>query len=217
MCGVPSQMKTVFNEQNSLFNTLSNQAQQIFGATSTAFKNLISAFSPIVAAGPNQEGMTPAQLADQNAKIMTGVGTAYTHAKEAAGAAIGAQGGGNVVLPGGAAVAQQVGLASAAAQETAGEQEQMREKSREMGQERFFAAAKGMEEAPSMFGASTQAGEAASGAGGQASKTAGDIAQADNSWVQGVTGALGGIAGNVVSGGFKMLSTGSGKGGTQST
>ena len=54
------------------------------------------------------------------------------------------------------------------------------------------------------------AGGAAVTAGNAASNTANEIAAANNSWVQAVTGAAGGIAGDVVTGGMKNIGAGRG-------
>jgi hypothetical protein len=57
MCGASSSEKNIGNEQTQNFQTLQNEAGQVFGQSSQIFNQLNSAFSPILAAGPGQPGL----------------------------------------------------------------------------------------------------------------------------------------------------------------
>ena len=62
----------------------------------------------------------------------------------------------------------------------------------------MYLAQAGAEAAPSVFSGSTGAVNALTGSSSAAGNTANQIATQNNSWVQAVTGALGGIAGAAV-------------------
>ena len=74
----------------------------------------------------------------------------------------------------------------------------------------YNTAVAGLENAPNVFNASTSAENAATGAGTAAANTQNQISTQNNSWVQAVTGALGGIAGDTVTGGMANLGKGVG-------
>ena len=171
------------------------QAQQIFGGSSKVFNDVVGAFSPIVASGPNQHGFSAPEKAALDSQAITQTGQAYQNASQAVKEANAAVGGGNMALPSGAEIGRNLEVADSAAAQTAGELSQIDQADWAQGRQNFFQAAGGLESAPGVFNPATGAGGAATGAGSAASQTADQIAQENNSWVSAVTGALGGIAG----------------------
>lgn len=207
-CGATGAQNTDEKQQQSLAQTMQSQAQQVFGASSSTFNDLMGAYSPIVAAGPNQKGFSPGEESNLNSQAITQSGVAARNAMTAVKEANAAEGGGNTALPGGAAIGTNLSVANSASQNEANELNQINEANYQTGRQNFFQAATGLNNAPNAFNAATSAGEAATNSGVAASNTANQIAQENNSWVTAVTGALGGIAGDVVSGGMKNLGNG---------
>lgn len=210
MCGATQGQQNVANEQNSLFQNMVSQAQQIFGSASSVFHDLVDAFSPVVAAGPNQEGFSAGEKSNLTSSAVTGTAQAYRNASQAVKENESAVGGGNVDLPGGAQIGEDTAVATSGAQQEASELNQINEADYQTGRQNFFQAASDLAEAPGVFNPATSAESAANSSGEAAANTENQIAQENNSWVGAVTGALGGIGGALVTGGMKNLGEGHG-------
>lgn len=209
-CGATQQQQNVGNEQNTLFQNMVNQGTQIFGASSAIFNDLVSAFSPVVSAGPGQQGFSAGEESNLNSAAITNTATAYRNADQAVKENESAVGGGNTALPGGAQIGADTAVATAGAQQESSELNQINEANYAQGRANFFQAASDLAEAPNVFSPATSAESAATNSGAAASNTQNQIAQENDSWVQSVTGALGGIAGAAVQGGMKNLGEGAG-------
>lgn len=193
---VSQQEKDAQAGQAALFKTMTDQAQQIFGASSKVFNSLYTAFAPIVAAGPNQEGYSVAQMSNLMSQAVTGAGVAGRNALSAVRSLKGN-------LPSGAAIGAELGTASAIAQSAAQMQSNIRQESAQLGYQHFAQAASVLGGAPSVFGAATSAGGAATGAGSASAQTAEDITKVQNApgIGMGIIGAIGGVLGSAVGGG----------------
>jgi hypothetical protein len=167
MCGATSGQKAVAGQQQGIFQTITNQAQQVFGAASKVFNDLVSTFSPIVQAGPNQEGLSPAAKAAMQSKAITTVGNQYKNASQAVKEANAAMGGGNMALPSGAEIGSNVTLAGAAAGETAKELNDIEETNYQIGHQNWVTATRGLAEAPGVFAPAMSASGLAVNAGGK--------------------------------------------------
>jgi hypothetical protein len=200
----------MYKKQSSFYDTLTKQTTDEYGNAVHVFNDLLQAFQPIVAAGPNQEGYTPAQKADLISKAVTDAGNSYRTASTAARQAQAAVGGGNMALPGGAAIGTNLAIANSAAQLEANSKQRIREDSLNLGRQNFFAAAPILSGSTDVFNPVTGMAQAANSGGQAASDTANQIAAANNSWVNATIGALGGIAGSFASGGMANLGKGQG-------
>lgn len=205
MCGASDEQKQTFNEQNDLFKQLSDNYSSIFGSASGVFNDLTSALAPIVAAGPNQKGFSAGEDASLRSQAITETGQSYKNAKQALGEINASRGGGTTALPGGAQMGEDTQLATAAANQTSGQLNQIEQANWSQGRQNFFNAINPLESATNVFNPATGAGEAATGAGSAASTTANEISQSNNSWVSAVTGMLGGIASNLVAPGSSLM------------
>jgi hypothetical protein len=194
-CGASSEQKAIGAQQSDLFKQMTQQSQQVFGASNKVFNQLVNTFSPTIAAGPNQQGFSPALLSAMNASAIQNVGQAYKNAKAAVGNAQAAYGGGNVALPSGAQIGTDLSLAESAANQTSSTLNQITQENYAVGRDNYNRAVTGLEQAPNVFNAATSAGNAATGAGEAAANTQNQIAQESNSWISAVTGALGTVAG----------------------
>ena len=202
-----------YADQHAAMQQLTSQAQSIFGDSSQIFNQLTSSFSPILAAGPGQEGYTAAQKAGLESAAITTTGQAYKSAQQAAGERIAAAGGGNVVLPSGTVAQLQQNLAALGAGQTASQLQDIREQSADIGRQNWLAAGQVLGGAPSVFNPATSAGGEMIGAGSGEAQTAQQISQANNSWMNVVGGALGGITGLAtagLTGGASLLPGGAG-------
>jgi hypothetical protein len=208
-CGATSQQKGIEASEASYYSTLTSQATAEFGDASAVFSDLTSAFAPIVAAGPNQQGFSAAELQNLNSTAVTTGGEAASNAAQATRQAE-AAGSGNSTLPSGATAQINATVAGQAATNVSNNLNQIEEQNYAVGRQNFDQASAVLSSAPGVFGTSNSGAGTAVGGGEAAGNTANQIAQENNSWVNAVTGALGGVAGNVATGGFKNLGSGAG-------
>lgn len=195
LCGATPGMQNIANQQSAFSQQLVQQATSVFGSSSKVFNDLVNSLSPTLAAGPNQEGFSPAEKANLNSQAITQTGQAYKNAKAAVGNSESAQGGGNTGLISGARIGTDMGLAESAANQTSSELSGITQADYAAGRENYKTAVAGMERAPGVFGAATSAANAATNSQEGVANTENQISQQNQSWIQSVTGALGGIAG----------------------
>jgi len=201
-CGATQGQKDVANQQLSAYQALQQQGQAVFGDSSSVFNDLRNSLGPIVAAGPGQEGFSPAEKSALQSQAITQTGQAYRNAKQAAGEAMAAQGGGNVGdVTGGSNTAINLGIANSAAQQTSNELNTIDQQDYAVGRQNYENAVQGLGSSTGVFNPATSAAEAATGSGTAAANTQNQIAEQDNSWVGAVAGALGNIGG-VATGGL---------------
>ena len=209
-CGATSGQEQIGQQQNALFGTLQQQLSTVFGSSSSVFNDLVNSYSPIVAAGPNQQGFSAAEDASLKSQAITNVGQGYQNVRQTVGEQEAAQGGGN--LPGvasGSNIGINLGVAEGAANQTANELNQITQANYAQGRQNWIQAAQGLAGAPQVFNPATGAGGVAVGAGNAASNTQNEIAQESNSWVNALIGAGAGIAG-AAAGGFAGRPSGGG-------
>jgi len=209
LCGASSQQNQIEAQQQAYYQTLTQQAQQEFGQASKVFDDLYAAMSPIVAAGINQQGFSTGELQNLNSIAETSSGEAYSAAAQNVREQEAAAGGSNFV-PSGANEQINAEVAARGAGQTAGELNQIEQANYATGRSNYLAAAGDLSAATGTYSTSIGAANAATAGGNAAANTANQIAQENNSWVGAVTGALGGIAGSVVSGGMSNLGKGVG-------
>jgi len=202
LCGASQQ-------QEQYYNTLINQANTEFGNASKVFNDLYSAMSPIVAAGPNQQGYSATELNNLNQVAIGGTSQAYNNAAKVARESSAAAGGSNFI-PSGATLQTNAAIAGSAAQQESSELSQIQSNNYAQGRENYFTAAGDLAGATGTFNPATAGANAATEGGNSAANTANQIAQENNSWVQAVTGAIGGVAGSIATGGMSNLGKGVG-------
>src|SRR5262249_43301641 len=139
-CGATSEQKSIQQQQSDLFSTLKQQSQLEFGNASKVFQDLYDTFSPIVAAGPNQQGFSAPEKAALQSSAITNTGVATRNALQAAKEASAAVGGGNMALPSGADIGRNLSVVNAGANETAKELSDINEKNYEVGRENYLKA-----------------------------------------------------------------------------
>jgi hypothetical protein len=209
MCGASSQQTQIEAQQAQYYSVLTQQAQQEFGQASKVFNDLYTAMAPIVAAGPNQQGFSAPELSSLNESAITGTSQAYTNAAQAVRQQQAAAGG-REFIPSGATMQQNEIVAAQAAGQESSELNQIQQANYATGRQNYFTAAGDLAASTGTYNPATGAAGAANQSGEAAATTANQIAQENNSWMQAVSGALGGIAGGVVSGGMSNLGKGVG-------
>lgn len=195
MCGASGQQKQIEQQQQNFATQVQQQATGVFGQSSSVFNDLMNTFSPIVAAGPGQQGFTPTELSALNSQAITGVGQSYKNEKQAIGDQQAAQGGGRAVLPGGATTGPQLQLAENAGNQTAGELNQITQANYATGRQNWLSAAQGLAATPGVFGTAFGADNTVGGLQSGAANTANQISQANAGPLQAVIGAAGSVAG----------------------
>jgi hypothetical protein len=205
MChGANDSQKELQNTSKAYYNTLIDQAKQVFGESSQVFQELKSAVGPIVAAGPSQQGYDAATLADLTSQNVTDIAQAGRNVQQAEREAQASFGGGNMPMAGGASIATDLATKQAIAEQTASANAKVRSDSRTLGRANWLAANSILAGAPSVFNPATNAAGTANSGGQVAGQRADAVQQADlagfNSWFKPVMGAIGGVLGGVAGG-----------------
>jgi hypothetical protein len=209
MCGSNDQQKQITDEQQQFYKTLTDQYSTIFGQNQAITGALTQAFTPILQAGPSQQGFAPAvdtSLRTQNAE---NVGTNYAAAQRATAQILAARGGGNTLLPSSVdanLIAQNAN--QAAAQRAAGEN-QITQANYAQGYQNWQSAAGVLGSTAGLLNPTSYSGQA-TGAGKEASTSAAAMAAAANSPWNAAFGALGAVGGAVAAGGMSNLGKGVG-------
>ena len=201
LCGPSAQQTAIGNQQQTFMTQLQSQSAQAFGTASSILNNLVSTFTPTIQAGPNQQGMSPAQLAAENAQVIQSAGVAAKNAKAAVGNEEAAYGGGNTALPSGAQIGADLSVAENAANQTSTGLNQVEQENYALGRQNYQEAVSGLENATSVLNPATSAANAASTSGTVASNQANANEQASTSWMAPVAGILGDVA-KVATGGI---------------
>lgn len=211
-CGASGAQNAAQAAQASAYTQMTQQASQVFGSSSQVFNQLQSTFAPTVAAGPSQQGFSAQEVGNLNSEAVTQGGVAARNAQQAAGESIAAQGGGNeAALQNGTNAGVKANIDVSAAENTANNLATITQNNYTQGNANYNQAVQGLAGSTNVFNPATSAGTAATGAGVASANTANQIASQNQSWVQAVTGALGGVAGSFASGGLgKLIGTGSG-------
>jgi hypothetical protein len=214
MCGATAAQNSAQAAQASAYTQMTQQASQVFGSSSQVFNQLQSTFAPTVAAGPSQQGFSAQEVSNLDSEAVTQGGVAARNAQQAAGESIAAQGGGNeAALQNGTNAGVKANIDVSAAENTANNLATITQANYNQGNQNYNNAVAGLAGSTNVFNPASTAGNAATGAGTASANTANQIASQDQSWVQAVTGALGGVAGSFASGGLgKLIGTGSGSG-----
>jgi hypothetical protein len=217
-CGATNAQNEQEQATTQAYQTAVNQAQQVFGASSTAFNDLVKSYQPIVAAGPSQLGFSQQELAADNSQAITQTGIEAKNEKAALGNSEATQvgtGGQGPVGPGGATVGANASLVENAGNQTASELSQIQQADFATGRQNYQAAVQGLAGATSVFNPATSATSAATGAGESATTATQNVASAQQSGWQLAAGALGGIAGAALGNGGALTKLVAGGNGTQ--
>lgn len=194
-CGASGDQKSIAASQKQNFEDFANESQQIFGNSSQIFKDITSNFEPVLAAGPDQNGLSVPELAALKSQAVTNAGNAYRNAARATGERIAASGGGNAVLPSGQSDALMRDVAIAGAGKTADALTNIDIQNKEIGRQNWMNAAGVLAGSLNVFNPSINSNSSTTGSGSAAMSGANTVQQANRQWVGDVTGILGDVAG----------------------
>jgi len=198
MCGATQAQQQLEGEQAAFYQQATSEAATAFAETQQLQQQVKAIYDPILAGGPSQEGFSQAEKDVLNAQAVEGTAESYKSASAALGAKIGAAGGGDIpgITGSGAQLEEELAASSAGTQSQ--EESQILQADYATGRQNFENATNAELSVAGQLNP-TAYNNAATGAGGAASTTANDIAQANNSWVNAALGAVGAIGGAVVS------------------
>jgi hypothetical protein len=187
-----AQQKQIAQEQQQFYQTLTQSFQQNFAQQQNILSSLQQSFAPILAAGINQYGFSPAEDAALRTQATSGTAQQYQMAQQATAAQLAAVGGGNQFLPSGAAAQLTQQTALAAAQQQSAEQLGITTAGYQQGQANYLAAAGELGQVAAQENPLGYA-QAATGAGQTAFGSAETVAQERSGWSAILGGALGGF------------------------
>jgi len=193
MCGATGAQEDIQQLQTQFYKQSMQESASVYGMDTSLYKELMSAFAPIFEKGPNQPGFSAAETNALNTEATQGVATNYQAAAKAVREQEAAQGGGNEYVPSGQNEETLAQIATEAAQQQSSEENQITEASYQQGLQEWEYAAQGMLNAGSVMSGGAQYSGAATSAGSAASTTANEIAQANNSVLGSVAGAVGAV------------------------
>ena len=200
MCATSDQ-SNLEQEQMDAYTQAQTLAKQQYGEQSAIYNSMNNILSPILQAGPSQEGFSADEKTNLNSQAIEGTAENYKNAATAVGEGEAAKGGG---LPMQGGPQQQIGeeIATSAAGNLSNQQSQIRQADYDQGQKDWLTAVNGE--------GSIAAGEnplgfetAATGAGTSADSEANTIAGEDNSWINATLGAVSSVGSGWATGGFK--------------
>lgn len=209
LCGASQDQQAILTAQQNFYSFLTSAAQQEFTKGMSVFNDIFSAMSPIVAAGPNQQGFSKPELSALQTGAEENTAQAYRQASQAAREQEAAVGG-NQFIPTGGTAQINAEIAAQGAGQVSNELNQITQADYATGRQNFFAAENALSGATNVFNPVTGASGAANQGGSDAANTANQIAQQNNSWLGAVSGALGGVAGAAMTGGMSNLGKGVG-------
>jgi hypothetical protein len=229
VCGPSSEQKLTEGQQQHLTSLMTADYNQRFGQQSDIINNMMRVYTPIVQAGPDQQGMGANELAALKTQAGEAVGNNYAKAGRSLNNQLAARGGGNEFLPSGADANLRGQLAEAGAAQQSSEDLAITRANYELGRQNWQHATAGLnalvgETNPTAYGQmASSSNQAAFGQATEIQKMENqkeaDIAGGITSLAMGAAtfgaGALGGVGGvKGFAGGLKALTGVSGGSGS---
>jgi len=196
MCGSNSQQQQLEASQAAFYDQAREQAATTFGEQQAVLKDMLAIYQPILDKGPNQQGFSDEERAAFNTEAIEGTANNYAAAAKTVNEQLASQGGGAIAMPTGPQAQLKAEIAASAAQHLSDQELNIVEQDYATGRTQFNNATNAILTASGQFNPIGYS-EAATAAGNAASKTANDIAQADNSWVNAAIGAVGAVGGGL--------------------
>lgn len=198
-CGATQEQKSALQTQQGITSTIQSQLSQVFGESSNVFQDLYNTFAPVVNAGPNQQGFSPGEKSALDSQAITNTANQFQAAKQAVGERTAALGGGNIFMPSGAQIGPQLQLSQKQAEATSSELNNINLADYQTGRQNWLSAASGLRGSTEVFNPAISEGADWINAGKSQADQANQIAQTQNSWVNGLIGAGAQIAGSYLS------------------
>jgi hypothetical protein len=206
MCGPSGAEKSLAAQSASFASLLQSNYSSLFGNQMDTLQAINKSLSPILAAGPNQQGMSAQELAAQNTAAINNAAAAARNARQSV-ANYGAGRGNASGLVSGVQKQLQGEVASASANQLATAQNQITQQNYALGRENYWRAAGGMQALGNAFSPNAAA-SASIGANKNAFGEANTIQQQVNAEQAGIAGGIASIALPFISGGISNLGPG---------
>ena len=198
MCASDAQ-NNLQTEQMDFYKQLQQQDSQTFGEFQDILPQITAAYSPILAAGPSQNGFSTAETNDLNTQADEGTAQTYADANRALKEQQAARGGGNTYLPSGVDNAESESLLSDAAAKSASQKLQIKQAGYAQGNQNFRDATAALTGEQSILNPQGAASVANSG-GSSAGTTANQITSENESWEAPLIGAAGAVGAGALKG-----------------
>ena len=200
MCGGSSDTQNQLNQQQiQFYQNMNDSYNKVFGENQAITGALTQAFTPILNAGPGQQGYTPGQMTAMNTSAAENIATNYAQAQRATAQVLSARGGGNDLLPSSVdanILAQNVNQAAA---QRASAQNQITQASYNQGNANWLTAANVLGSTAGLLNP-TSYSTATTSAGTSAANEANTINASNNSLWNAAIGSLSSIAGKAAGG-----------------
>lgn len=198
LCGGASQQqKEEAAQQQAFSQQLMNENQTQFAQQQGILQHLTDVYTPILQAGPSQQGFSPAEVTALNTQAMDSSADAYQNADKALNNQYAAKGGGTEYIPSGAQEEMDAGVAEAAAQQLAGAQDKITQANYAQGLQNFDNASNVLAGASGQLGGTGATASAATDAAKSAYGAAAQNTAQNNAWMGTLGSALGGVASSV--------------------
>lgn len=198
MCGASQDQKDINKQQIAFMNQLQTQYASQYADNKAIMDTLTSTLKPIVDAGINQEGFSPAELNALNGQAIQQSGQAYAQEKQALGESMAGAGGGQVFMPSAATESVKASLAASAENNLSNQKLGITSADFATGRQNYTNAVGMLAGVPGAIGsANNGASGAVVNSGSAAASEANSIQAANSSWmglVGGLAGSLGGAA-----------------------
>jgi hypothetical protein len=194
MCGSNSQQDETYDAQKQMMDTLNQGYTAAYANNQEILGALTKAFTPILNAGPMQEGMAPGDVTAQRTAATENVAQSYSQAQKATADILASQGGGNTFLPSGTNDTLLAKNADAAARTQASAFNDITAANYKMGYQNWQNASSTLSGLASQYNPLGYASGQIS-AGNSAASSAAAIAAAANSPWNAAIGALGAVGG----------------------
>lgn len=217
MCGPSDAQKGLANQQSAFYQQLQSSYATNFGEQQGILSSLTNTLSPILNAGPNQQGFSPAENAALTGSAINSTASAARNAQVIAASSAG----GNTGVTTGGEKQLQATIASRAGEGLAGEENQINLANYATGRSNFYNAESGLVGVAGLENPTPYAG-AATSAGNSAFSSATEIQNMKNQEQADIGGAVAGLAlapftGGMSLGGLKGLMGGGSSGQTDPT
>lgn len=196
MCGATGAQQQLQQEDIATLQQYNQEQQQQYANQTALYNTVNSVLQPILKAGPNQEGFSPAEKANLNAQAVEGTAENYQQAARAVNEQLASEGGGNNSITTGGQAQLKEEVANSAAANESQQESQILQADYAQGYSEFQNAEEGEmaiaagENPLGYMGAVTNQSNAAE-------KVTNDVATANNSWINAALGAAGAIGGGL--------------------
>lgn len=216
-CDAGKGEKDAANKLKDFSSQMVDQASSVFGNDSTVFNQMMKAYSGIIAGGPSQHGFSQAELNAKNSQAITNNANQYRNIAGAVKSGQAAYGGGNSVSGAGVTTAANLGIAEAAAGNTANELSNITQQDYDAGRSNFWNASQSEQSLPGVFNNLPGVDNAALGSQDANLKEQKSLDSAKNWWQKPVmglvsaglniaSGGVSGLAGNALDAGSDLTS-----------